>query len=58
MSVPELSRCEYCGEEHEFLCGGTSFHGNYCEGCIKLSIEQEKEALNDIREQKKAKRKK
>lgn len=51
-----METCEFCGEEKEFefICGGTPFHGGYCEDCVKLSMAEDKLALQSIRDKKKA----
>lgn len=48
-----MTKCEFCGEEKEFVATN-SMHGAYCEECIRLAIQEENKALEDIRRQKAA----
>ena len=41
--------CEFRGKEKE-LGEGTPFHGHYCAGCLRLNMENDREALKKMRE--------
>lgn len=46
-----VTLCEVCGEKK--VCATTAYHGAYCAECIRMIMEQERDALREIRAEKK-----
>ena len=43
-----MSKCEFCGKTRK--TAGTMFTGMYCVGCLRLVIEECKDAIKKIKE--------
>ena len=50
--------CELCNLESGYELIGTSFHGPYCQDCLELTMKEDREAMANIKKQKRNKNKK